>query len=356
MTTLVVGASTTTAGIAYGVTADSEFVSFAGDTIVSTSNYAILSTGNNIKFTIGAHVYGRSGGILLWDPAFNGNVYTNTVIDIQKTGILGYTSAIGAAIDLVSSNCDITNAGTITGFGGIFLRGSAGPGTSIIDNSGTILAQTTGVQNNGAQNLLLTNTGTIRSLNVESYLGNSNAQDKVVNKGLMIGDVVLGANNDTYDGRAGRVAANNNGNDVLGEAGNDTLLGGKYVDRFDGGADNDKLTGGLAKDIFTGGTGLDQFIFNSKTECGDTITDFSAADDTIVLKASAFGGLPKGTLSSAAFHASTTGLAHDASDRFIYETDVDKLWYDANGNAAGGRILVADINNVNFTRADILLI
>ena len=37
-------------------------------------------------------------------------------------------------------------------------------------------------------------------------------------------------------------------------------------------------------------------------------------------------------------------------------TELVGWWYDANGNAAGGRILVADINNVNFTRADILLI
>lgn len=32
------------------------------------------------------------------------------------------------------------------------------------------------------------------------------------------------------------------------------------------------------------------------------------------------------------------------------------LWYDSSGTAAGGRYLIADLNNVNLTRADILMI
>lgn len=344
---LVVGIPVTTAGTSYTLIADTTFLSFEGDNVVSTGAAAIVVTGADCSLTIGGHIYsGPLQGISTFATS-------NIDITVLSTGVVGSNLSVGIFFDATGST--INNAGTIMG-GATGLQFNVNADDTVMINSGLIIGNANGVRcNAGAGDLTFLNTGTIRALNLNSFLG-AGGVDKITNKGLMIGDVALGANNDTYDGRSGRVAANSNGSEVLGEAGNDRLLGGKFVDRLDGGADDDKLTGGLAKDILTGGTGLDQFIFNSKTECGDTITDFSVADDTIVIKASAFGGLPKGTLSSAAFHANTTGLAHDASDRFIYETDTDKLWYDANGNAAGGRILVADLNNVAFTRADILLI
>ncbi|MDQ6435906.1 hypothetical protein RB623_17765 [Mesorhizobium sp. LHD-90] len=69
----------------------------------------------------------------------------------------------------------------------------------------------------------------------------------------------------------------------------------------------------------------------------DTITDFIVAADTIRLNDAVFtavgGGL--GALAGVAFRANTTGLADDASDRIVYESDTGKLFYDADGNAAG---------------------
>lgn len=35
------------------------------------------------------------------------------------------------------------------------------------------------------------------------------------------------------------------------------------------------------------------------------------------------------------------GLARQADDRLIYETDTGELYYDRNGSAAGGSVLVA---------------
>lgn len=342
---LILGIPVTTAGVAYNVPADSVFLNFAGDTIIA-DNTAVSVLGADCILSVEGHIYSR-----LQQAISTLSIIDNVSIVIKSGGILG--APLSAAILLQSIDSSIVNAGTIAGSVGITLLGSAD--NTVINNSGLIVGGGIGVRSTNGGDVVLTNTGTVQSTNGLCYDGDTGIE-KITNKGLMIGNISFDGGNDTYDGRSGRLIANGTGGEVFGDAGNDTLLGGKFVDRFDGGADNDKLTGGLAKDILTGGTGLDQFIFNSKTECGDTITDFTVIDDTILLKASAFGGLPKGTLSSAAFHASTTGLAHDASDRFIYETDVDKLWYDANGNAAGGRILVADINNVNFTRADILLI
>ena len=52
----------------------------------------------------------------------------------------------------------------------------------------------------------------------------------------------------------------------VGQAGNDTLIGGNGNDMLDGGDGNDTLTGDLGADIFIGGAGT------------DTATDFNAGE------------------------------------------------------------------------------
>ena len=134
---------------------------------------------------------------------------------------------------------------------------------------------------------------------------------------------------------------------ILG-AGNDTMLGG-------GG--DDSITGGLGADTLNGGTGADRFIFNATNEGSDSIVNFDTSD-FFTFKGSAFGGLGAGTLGAASFWSNTTGLAHDATDRFMFNKTDDTLWYDANGNVAGGTIVkIADMtNDFNvLTNADILI-
>lgn len=88
----------------------------------------------------------------------------------------------------------------------------------------------------------------------------------------------------------------------------------------------------------------------------DTIIDFSVADDTISLENSVFTTIGAvGTLAAAAFVSNTTGLAQDASDRIIYESDTGNLFFDSNGSAAGGSVLIAVLDpgllltNLDFT-------
>ncbi|MBC7337217.1 MAG: calcium-binding protein, partial [Clostridia bacterium] len=52
-----------------------------------------------------------------------------------------------------------------------------------------------------------------------------------------------------------------------------------------------------------------------------------------------------------------TGLAQDASDRLIYESDTGELYYDSNGSAAGGSVLIAVLNpNLLMTHMDFTVI
>ncbi|MGO4837458.1 calcium-binding protein, partial [Rhizobiaceae sp. 2RAB30] len=91
----------------------------------------------------------------------------------------------------------------------------------------------------------------------------------------------------------------------------------------------------------------------------DTIVDFNVVADTIRLENAVMPGLggATGTLAAGKFWKSISGLAHDRDDRIIYETDTGKLFYDANGNAAGGAVQIAKLApGLALTHADFVVI
>lgn len=57
--------------------------------------------------------------------------------------------------------------------------------------------------------------------------------------------------------------------------------GGNRRDQLVGTAGDDVITGGLGRDRLTGGAGNDLFVYNSLREAGDTIEDFTPAQDRI---------------------------------------------------------------------------
>jgi Ca2+-binding RTX toxin-like protein len=138
---------------------------------------------------------------------------------------------------------------------------------------------------------------------------------------------------------------------LAGNNGNDTLAGG-------GGAD--RIEGGLGKDRLTGGAGNDIFVFASPD--GDTITDFRNVvgnNDGLHLVAAGFGGglVAGNPVAPGQFRTRADNAAQDANDRFIFRTTDKTLWFDANGNAAGGLTLVADLQQTaTLTVADFLLV
>ena len=65
--------------------------------------------------------------------------------------------------------------------------------------------------------------------------------------------------------------------------------------------------------------------------------NFVHADDTLEVSAALFGGgLVAGALAPSQFVSNGSGLAGDANDRFIFNTSTGQLFFDDNGNAAGG--------------------
>jgi len=162
-----------------------------------------------------------------------------------------------------------------------------------------------------------------------------------------------GLGTDTYSGFEG----------VIGTAFADTLTGLAVADELRGGAGNDtinglagddRIVGGAGADTLTGGADNDTFVFDTAPNAVDTITDFNASGsaasgDTIELSLAVFTAIttPSGNvLSSSEFASSAEGGVTDvvaAGVRVIYDSVTGNLYYDADGQGAAGRTLVAKL-------------
>ena len=130
----------------------------------------------------------------------------------------------------------------------------------------------------------------------------------------------------------------------VGASGNNTIHGGNYDDVLSGlggndtligGAGDDWLAGGGGLDNLTGGPGSDTFVFNQALVAGNvtTVVDFSHGIDSISLSLDIFTAAgPAGALNADAFFVGAG--AHDANDRFIYNSANGNLMYDADGTGA----------------------
>lgn len=132
------------------------------------------------------------------------------------------------------------------------------------------------------------------------------------------------------------------GNDWLrGGGGSDYLEGYLGDDILDGGDGDDTLYGGAGSDVLIGGAGSDRFLFNKLPDIAgvDTIADFSAQQDKIVLNKAAFSGLG-GALSQENFTAAggAIGLMTPLT-RLVYDSSSGGVYYDPDGNGPGATVL-----------------
>jgi Ca2+-binding RTX toxin-like protein len=143
---------------------------------------------------------------------------------------------------------------------------------------------------------------------------------------------------------------------LSGSDGADNLYGGSGRDKISGGAGRDIIFGGSGADTLSGGASADMYAYNYASHGGDKINGFSRSD-VIAVKGANFGSLPKGVLDPGRFVLGTSTAAIDTNDRFIFNVNDDKLWYDSNGTRSGGLSLIADLN-IDFilTPNDILIL
>lgn len=145
------------------------------------------------------------------------------------------------------------------------------------------------------------------------------------------------------DGAEGteRITGSDMADQIGGGLGRDTLAGGDGADWIDGAQGIDLLRGGL---------GADDFVLATKAADRDVIADFASGDHLLVHIGAypTAAGLAPGALGSA-FLANLTGLAEGTEDRFIYDTDAGRLYFDVDGLGGGKALLIA-----TFTGAPVL--
>lgn len=133
------------------------------------------------------------------------------------------------------------------------------------------------------------------------------------------------------------------------------LTGNEFGQDIIGNAGANRLEGKGGADTLSGLSGADTFVFATKLGGGniDTILDFNPVADRFLLSDNIFTALTPGVIAAAQFQANTTGLAQDASDRVIYDTNNGGLFYDADGNGAIAALQFAIVGlGLAITNAD----
>lgn len=312
-----------------------------------TSNETFMVAGNEVKWTFGSSalingepygirgetgspgltvnvngtVFGENVGIYVEGPRTHVNiggsghvggefgVYVGEHGTIVNRGtVIGQNMGIGSEYDHVT----LINHGDIVGRYGLF---GGGDGARMVNGKhGRILAYDVGVTQESDTKSRFVNDGLVSSSDV-AYQGDD-GRDTIINRGRMVGDIILDRGNDTLDNRHGRIQGTIYGeddNDVLitsragdklvetpgegidtvkstvsyklsdnverlvllgkkdidgrgtagadqlkGNAGDNVLIGLQGADRLDGGKGNDILKGGLDADRFVFSTGYDK--------------------------------------------------------------------------------------------------
>jgi Ca2+-binding RTX toxin-like protein len=334
--TVVDGTGLINYGGIYSANSDAVLFAGANDTLIN-------GLGGTISGSTGVGLAGTDGSVVNLGAIFG---VTDDGVRVSGAGNVVYNHGYiyghdhGINEDSVDGGW-IRNSGVIDGdHEAIYAGGAVGAHTSVI-NTGTIGGQSADAIRVDVGNLFLNNSGKI-VFDIHLYAGES---DTIINSGSISGMVMLGGGNDQFDGTGGTVGS------VSGGTGNDLIIGGRSGDFLSGDDGNDTLTGG---------PGADQFIFtgalNASTNL-DRITDFSPVADRIDLDHDFFvgTGAAGGVLSAAAFYRGHH--AHDASDRIIYDKTTGALFYDSNGNAAGGEVKFAVVaHNLAITHADFLIV
>ena len=292
-----------------------------------------LITGNAVANTL----TGGAGNDTLSSGAGNDTLNGNTGNDSMSGGTGNDIYSVDSSFDTVTEN---SNEGT-----------------------DTIQSSVTHTLGSNIENLTLTGTAIINGTgNTFNNTIRGNSEVNEIYGGLGVDLLYGGAGNDILDG--GTPTTYDSSNDRLyGQAGDDELWGGTGLDYLDGGdgADllwgwdgndsllggtgNDDIYGSAGNDTLIGHSGQDFFVFNSKTEGIDRITDFNVFDDAIAVSLAGFGGglTANAYLNSSQFKIGTAATA--ATHKFIYNNTTGALYFDQDGTGLIGQVQIATLNS-----------
>jgi Ca2+-binding RTX toxin-like protein len=304
-------------------------------TTSSTGTAPISLTGNALS----QEITGNAGANVLKDGGGAGDVLKglggNDLYLVYSSATTIVEGSSGGAADRIASAVDFVLGADVHVE---IMTTTSAAGTSGVDLTGNALKQQ--ITGNAGSNILRDGGGVG---DVLSGLGGNDVY-QVYSSATTIAESATGGTADRimaavdYVLGAGVHVETMTTNGSIGTSGID-LTGNEFVQAITGNAGSNIIDGKGGSDTLSGLAGKDFFVFSSALGAGniDTITDFNVADDTIRLENAIFTALTAtGALAAAAFQANITGLAADATDRIVYDTDTGKLFYDADGDKAGG--------------------
>lgn len=328
-----------------------------GGTGADTASYLFAGTAVTVNLSLaGAQVTGGSG--------------SDTLISIENLAGSNFNDALTG-----NSGANLLDGG----LGGDTLAGGDGNDTYIIDNAADVVTETNAVASTGGvdlvQSWLLSHT---LASNVESGRIMTSSNANLTGNGLD-NTLFTASGNNVIDGGAGSdqvsyafaggavtVSLAVAGAQATGGSASDTLIsienliGSNFGDTLTGSTAANRLNGGLGSDVLTGGLGNDVFVFNTALGANniDTITDFTAVDDTIWLDDSVMAALgPTGALASGVFESNSTGVAGSTSVRVIYNDANGSLYYDADGSGALAAQKIATLSSgMALTDSDFFIV
>lgn len=299
--------------------------------LIYDAKYGVYFTGQK-----DVSVINKEGGFITGDYGVSFNNSVAMDMTLKNDGTI-FGSVVDGVRSASSDGLELYNNGSIYGKShGVNVNATPVGATTgpMIENAGLIHGDDTGIRSTTL--FWLTNTiinkkgGTIAGSDDAIYIDQgrlfldnqgtlkgdvwaAEGKDKVVNEGKIDGKVYLWGGNDTFknkDGKAGK---------VFGDAGDDTFVAGDRKDKY----------------VFIG-------ALDAATNV-DRIKNFESGKDKFFLSQGDFAALtPDGQLLGSEFHRGKT--AQDADDHILYHKESGRLWYDENGDAAGGRTLFARLD------------
>ena len=360
------GSDTVSSKVSYTLSANVEDLILTGASINGTGN----ALDNTITGSAGNNILDGQGGA---DLLIGGNGNDTYVVDALDT-----VWEDGTGVDTVksdSTSIDLNDTGmfavlgnveniVLTGIAALNATGDAFANTITGNDGDNVLTGGGGIDvlkgGNGSDTYIVnvTDLGALEDTVTETSTGSG------VDTIQLVGDayttptavtLVVGATIENFDisgtGSALlNVTGNASANVIIGNDADNTLKGMLGDDTIDGGNGNDLIVGGGGNDILTGGAGADTFLFETAANAAtnvDHITDFTSGSDILQFSKAKFAALTTpghfGT-ADARFAANTTGVAGDATDRLIYNTNTGELFYDKDGTGVAASVLVGVVD------------
>jgi Ca2+-binding RTX toxin-like protein len=302
------------------------------DTVRASITHALRSNIENLILTGSANINGTGNTL---DNDITGNLGSNVLNGLtgadDMVGLAGndtywvenvgdtVTESFNQGIDIVQSYINFTLGADIEK---LYLRPGAFNGT------GNTLSNF--IYGNNAVNVIDGQGGADRL-----YGYNGDDTYIVDSTGDLVYETSAAGGTDLVQSSVNHTLATNVENLTLTASTNINGTGNTLANVIVGGGGNNFIDGKLGNDTLTGGAGNDQFLFSTTLGASniDTITDYSALNDTIRLDNTIFTGLTAGYITASQFVIGAA--ATDANHRIIYDSATGALFFDADGSGAG---------------------